>query len=113
MESLQSTTRRALRIAGGGVFIAFAWILLSIVFGLGAGHAHADEADDRGGLLSSLTNGVTYTTGALITDVTDVVSGAAASATDIVGIDVRCVELPRGPHPTLDTGLHTRNTGCG
>ncbi len=84
MESLQSTTSRALRIAVGGVFFAFAWILLSFVFGLGAGHAHADEVDDRGGLLSGLTSGVTNTAGALVTDVTDVVSGTAASATDIV-----------------------------
>lgn len=80
MESLQSTTSRTLRIAVGGVFFAFAWILLSIVFGLGAGHAHADEADDRGGLLSGVTN----TAGALVTGVTDVVSGAVASATDVV-----------------------------
>lgn len=84
MEGLPSTTSRTLRIIVSGAFLAFAWILLSIVLGLGAGHAHADEADDRGGLLSGLTNGVTSTTGALVTGVIDVVSGTAASATDVV-----------------------------
>lgn len=57
---------RAAQLAIGGVMIAFAWLLLSVVFGLGSGHAHAEDADQDGGVLSSLTGAVGGTVGTVV-----------------------------------------------
>ncbi|SDG51636.1 hypothetical protein [Microbacterium pygmaeum] len=80
MDSSYRPLSRAAQLAIGGVMIAFAWLLLSVVFGLGAGHAHAEDADQDGGVLSSLTGAVGGTVGTVV----DVAGDTATTVVPVV-----------------------------
>ncbi|MGN8553316.1 UNVERIFIED_CONTAM: hypothetical protein OHV15_12110 [Microbacterium sp. SLM126] len=62
-----------------GVLTAFAWLLLSLVLGLGSGDARAEETDD-----DSLLGAVTSLVDSTATTVTQTVSTATKSVTKVV-----------------------------
>ena len=84
MESSDRPLSRAAQLALAGVMIAFAWLLLSVVFGLGAGNAHADDADEDGGVLSSLTGAVSGTVDAVVNTTAGTVTAVAPVLTPVV-----------------------------
>jgi hypothetical protein len=82
---------RIWRLALVGAATAFAWIVISLLLGLGSGYAHADDgADDGKGLLGAVTSVVDKTT----STVTKTVSSVADTATEVVNMVVDVAPAP-------------------
>ena len=97
MEIAASQLPRAVRLALIGVGTAFAWIVLSLVLGLGTPQAHAAESDDDGllgGLLGGVTSVVDETASTVTTTVTSTVSAVTNTATSTVNAVVAVVPAP-------------------
>lgn len=84
---------RIVRLALIGVATAFAWIVVSLVLGLGLGQAHADETED-GGLLGGALGAVTSLVDTTATTVTTTVSTVATDVTDTVNTAVAAAPTP-------------------
>lgn len=80
---------RLWRSALVGLFTAFAWILLSLILGLGSGDAHAEESDD-----DSLLGAVTSLVDTTASTVTDTVSTVTGSVTRVVNTVVDVAPAP-------------------
>ena len=93
VENATSQLPRIVRLALIGAFTAFAWIVLSLAFGLSASNAHAAESDDDGvleGALGTVTSLVDKTA----TAVTGTVSGATTGVTEVVNTVVAVAPAP-------------------
>ncbi|WP_341995496.1 hypothetical protein MRBLWH7_002803 [Microbacterium sp. LWH7-1.2] len=87
MEIATSQLPRIVRLALIGVGTAFAWIVVSLVLGLGLGQAHADEADDSGalgGALGAATSMVDTTASTVTGTVSTVTTGAGGAVNTVV-----------------------------
>ena len=87
MEIATSQLPRIVRLALIGVGTAFAWIVVSLVLGLGLGQAHADEADDSGalgGALGAATSLVDTTASTVTGTVSTVTTGAGGAVNTVV-----------------------------
>lgn len=97
METATSQLPRIMRLALIGVATAFAWIVLVMLFGLGAGNAHADDADEKG-LLGAATTLVDRTasavTGAVTSTATTVTTGVADVVDSVVTVAPEPVQAP-------------------
>lgn len=83
---------RVWRLALVGAATAFAWIVLSLLLGLGSGNAHAAESDDDGGLLGAVTSVVDRTASTVtgtVTTVTDTVSEVVDTVVDVAPAPVK------------------------
>ncbi|WP_318247036.1 hypothetical protein [Microbacterium gallinarum] len=91
MEIATSQLPRIWRLALIGAATAFAWIVLSLLLGLGFGSAHADEGDDDGaGLLGAVTSAVDSTA----TTVTTAVTKTTSAVTEVVNTVVEVAPAP-------------------
>jgi hypothetical protein len=87
VEIATSQLPRIVRLALIGVGTAFAWIVVSLVLGLGLGQAHADEADDSGalgGALGAATSLVDTTASTVTGTVSTVTTGAGGAVNTVV-----------------------------
>lgn len=93
MEIVTSQLPRIVRLALIGVATAFAWIVVSLVLGLGLGQAHADETED-GGLLGGALGAVTSVVDTTATTVTTTVSTVTTGVTGAVNTVVATAPAP-------------------
>lgn len=84
---------RIWRLALVGAATAFAWIILSLVLGLGSDHARADDADDNS-LLGAVTSVVDRTAGAVTGTVSTVTTGATEAVNTVVAVAPAPVQAP-------------------
>ena len=97
MEIATSQLPRIVRLALIGVATAFAWIVVSLVLGLGPGQAHADEPDDGGllgGALGAVTSLVDTTATTVTTTVSTVTTGATGVVDEVVAVAPAPVQQP-------------------
>jgi hypothetical protein len=91
MEIAASQLPRIWRLALIGAATVFAWIVLSLLLGLGSGFAHAEEGDDDGtGLLGAVTSAVDRTA----VTVTTTVTRTTSTVTDVVNTVVEVTPPP-------------------
>lgn len=93
----QATWRlpKILRLALIGVATAFAWIVIAVLFGLTAGHAHADDSQaDDDGLLGAVTSLVDRTTSGVSDVVTSVTAGATSTVNHVIDVAPAPVQQP-------------------
>ncbi|WP_308289220.1 hypothetical protein [Microbacterium trichothecenolyticum] len=95
MEIATSQLPRIVRLALIGAGAAFAWIVVSLVLGIGLGQAHADEADDAG-VLGGALGGVTSLVDATASTGTGTVSTASTGVAETVNTVVAAVPAPVG-----------------
>lgn len=97
VEIATSQLPRIVRLALIGAATAFAWIVVSLLLGLGLGQAHADETDD-GGLLGGALGGVTSvvdTTASTVTEtVSSVTTGVPEALDPVVAVAPAPVQQP-------------------
>jgi len=93
VEIATSQLPRIVRLALIGVATAFAWIVVSLVLGLGLGQAHADETED-GGLLGGALGAVTSLVDTTATTVTTTVSTVTTGVTGAVNTVVATAPAP-------------------
>lgn len=92
VEIADSQLPRIVRLALIGAATAFAWIVVSLMLGLGLGQAHADDAD--GGLLGGALGTVTSVVDSTASTVTDTVSTVSTGVTETVNTVVAVVPEP-------------------
>ncbi|MFB7891993.1 hypothetical protein ACFC1I_07335 [Microbacterium sp. NPDC056044] len=93
MEIATSQLPRIVRLALIGAATAFAWLVVSLVLGLGLGQAHADESDD-GGLLGGALGSATSLVDRTASTVTSTVSTVTTGVTDAVNTVVDATPAP-------------------
>lgn len=81
------------RLLAIGTAVAFAYLLLALLVGFGSGGARADDASDRGGVLSGVTDVVNDTVGG----VTDVVQSTTQTVTTSVQQAAQAAPAPVQP----------------
>jgi hypothetical protein len=84
---------RIWRLALVGAATAFAWMILSLLFGLGSDHARADDADDNS-LLGAVTSVVDQTAGAVTGTVSTVTTGVTEAVNTVVAVAPAPVQAP-------------------
>lgn len=97
MEIATSQLPRIVRLALIGVGTAFAWIVVSLLLGLGPGQAHADDTDDAGvlgGALGGVTSLVDSTATTVTSTVSTVTTGVAGAVNTVVATAPAPVEQP-------------------
>jgi hypothetical protein len=93
VEIATSQLPRIVRLALIGAATAFAWIVVSLLLGLGLGQAHADDTDG-GGLLGGAVDAVTATVDTTATTATNTVSTVTTAATEATGAGAAVVPTP-------------------
>ncbi|MEV4686657.1 hypothetical protein [Microbacterium sp. LWH3-1.2] len=97
MEIATSQLPRIVRLTLIGVGTAFAWIVVSLILGLGLGQAHAEEADDSGalgGALGVVTSMVDATASTVTGTVSTVTTGAGGAVNTVVAATPAPVQQP-------------------
>lgn len=94
MEIADSQLSRICRLALVGVATAFAWIVLSLLVGLGSGHAQAAEGDGDESLLGAVTAVVDDTASTATTTVSTVTTGVAQVVNSVVAVAPAPVQKP-------------------
>lgn len=84
---------RVVRLALIGAATAFAWIVIALLLGLGAGDAHAGDRDDNG-LLGGALGAVTSVVDGTASTVAGTVSTVAAGVTETANTVVAAVPAP-------------------
>lgn len=85
---------RIWRLALVGTATAFAWIVLSLLLGLGSGHAQATEGDDDKGLLGAVTSVVGNTASTVTNTVSSVTTGVTQVVNTVVAVAPAPVKQP-------------------
>jgi len=85
---------RIWRLALVGAATAFAWIVISLLLGLGSGQAHANDDRDRNGLLGAVTSVVDRTASTVTSTVTTVTSEVTAVVNTVVDVAPAPVKEP-------------------
>ena len=93
MEIATSQLPRIVRLALIGAATAFAWIVVSLLLGLGLGQAHADEAEG-GGLLGGALGAVTSLVDTTASTATGTVSTVTTGVTQTVNTVVATTPAP-------------------
>lgn len=84
---------RLWRLALAGAFTAFAWIVLSLLLGLGPAQAQADDGDDDG-LLGAVTSLVDETASTVTDTVSTVTTGVTETVNTVVAVAPAPVQQP-------------------
>lgn len=93
MEIATSQLPRIVRLALIGAGTAFAWIVVSLLLGLGLGQAHAGDTDGEG-LLGGAVDAVTTTVDATATTVTNTASTVVPGAVEAAGAVIAAAPAP-------------------
>ncbi|WP_307858556.1 hypothetical protein [Microbacterium flavescens] len=109
MEIATSQLPRIWRLALIGAATAFAWIVLSLLLGLGYGSAHAAEGyDDGKGLLGAVTSAVDRTAASVTSTVTKTTSTVTEVVNTVVDVAPAPVQQPvREVVKTVGTVVNT------
>ncbi|MGL4255571.1 MAG: hypothetical protein ACRCSL_04500 [Microbacterium sp.] len=84
--AISQSLPRIVRLALLGAATAFAWIVFTLLLGLGTGQAHADDGDE--GLLGAVTSVVDETASSVTGTVSSVTSGATKVVNTVVAVAV-------------------------